>query len=125
MDKKDKIVHRMVCFADHQKISHRQFSLSLGASAGYLNRIISQESNIGGDYIEKCIEVYPDLNPLWLVTGEGKMLKSDEEKSIDTIIDEKIEQKLNIKNNSEIMLLIRTIIEKELQELRTKQNLLK
>ncbi|WP_103867553.1 hypothetical protein [Aquimarina sp. I32.4] len=113
----------MVLFADHTGISHRQFSLSLGASPGYLNRIVSQKSNVGGDYIEKCIEVYPDLNPLWLVTGEGKMLKSDEEKSIDKIIDEKIEQKLNIQDNNEVMLLIRTIIEKELQGLRSKENL--
>ncbi len=113
----------MVLFANHLGISHRQFSLSIGASSGYLNRIVTQGSNVGGDYIEKCVEVYPDLNPLWLITGEGEMMKSNVKKSIDDIIEEKIDQKLSIKDNSEIMLLIRAIIEKELQELKGKEKL--
>ena len=33
---------------------------------------------IGSDKIENILSVYPDINPSWLLTGSGKMLKSEE-----------------------------------------------
>ncbi|WP_299258088.1 hypothetical protein [uncultured Aquimarina sp.] len=75
MDKKDKILDRVIVFSAHLGISLRSFSLSIGASAGYLHRLQSANSNIGGDFIEKVIQLYTDINPTWLVTGEGNMLK--------------------------------------------------
>ncbi|WP_298542930.1 hypothetical protein [uncultured Aquimarina sp.] len=75
MDKKDKILDRVIVFAAHLGISLRSFSLSIGASAGYLHRLQSANSNIGGDFIEKIIQLYTEINPTWLVTGEGNMLK--------------------------------------------------
>ncbi|WP_108802907.1 hypothetical protein [Aquimarina sp. Aq107] len=77
MDKKDKILDRVIVFAAHLGISLRSFSLSIGASAGYLHRLQSANSNIGGDFIEKIIQLYTEINPTWLVTGEGNMLKED------------------------------------------------
>lgn len=75
MDKKDKILDRVIVFSEHLGVSLRSFSLSIGASPGYLHRLQSKESNIGGDFIEKIIQSYIQLNPIWLVTGEGEMLK--------------------------------------------------
>lgn len=75
MDKKDKIIDRVIVFATQLGVSLRSFSLSIGASAGYLHRLQSANSNIGGDFIEKIIELYAELNPVWLVTGEGDMYK--------------------------------------------------
>ncbi|SEM00963.1 hypothetical protein SAMN04487910_3899 [Aquimarina amphilecti] len=77
MDKKDKILDRVIVFAAHLGISLRSFSLSIGASAGYLHRLQSANSNIGGDFIEKIIQLYTEINPVWLVTGEGDMLKDE------------------------------------------------
>jgi hypothetical protein len=34
------------------------------------------KSEIGGDKIVKILSEYPDLNPEWLLTGEGEMLKN-------------------------------------------------
>ncbi len=75
MDKSNKILDRVIVFASHLGISLRSFSLSIGASAGYLHRLQSANSNIGGDFIEKIIQLYTEINPVWLVTGEGNMLK--------------------------------------------------
>ncbi|UZO82452.1 hypothetical protein NBT05_08250 [Aquimarina sp. ERC-38] len=75
MDKKNTILDRVIIFADYLNISLRSFSLSIGASPGYLHRLQSAKSNIGGDFIEKIIQLYPQLNSTWLVTGEGTMLK--------------------------------------------------
>ncbi|MFC5044169.1 hypothetical protein ACFSTE_12305 [Aquimarina hainanensis] len=75
MDKPNKILDRVIAFAEFRRVSLRSFSLSIGASAGYLHRLQSVNSNIGGDFIEKIINLYTELNPVWLVTGKGKMLK--------------------------------------------------
>ncbi len=78
MDDKSRILDRVIFFADHLDVSLRSFSLSIGASPGYLHRLQAKKSNIGGDFIEKIIQSYKQLNPVWLVTGEGNMLKKDE-----------------------------------------------
>ena len=75
MDKKSKILDRVIVLASHLGVSLRSFSLSIGASAGYLHRLQSANSNIGGDFIEKIIQLYTEVNPIWLITGEGNMLK--------------------------------------------------
>lgn len=75
MDKKSSILARVIHFSNHLGVSLRSFSLSIGASPGYLHRLQSAKSNIGGDFIEKIIQLYPQLNPSWLVTGEEDMIK--------------------------------------------------
>ncbi|MDY8134496.1 hypothetical protein [Aquimarina sp. 2201CG5-10] len=79
MDEKGKILDRVIIFSESLGNSLRSFSLSIGASPGYLHRLQSTKSNIGGDFIEKIIESYPQLNPVWLITGEGRMLKNSYE----------------------------------------------
>ncbi len=79
MDKKDKIIDRVILFSSNLGLSLRSFSLSIGASPGYLHRLQSGNSNIGGDFIEKIIQQYTELNPVWLITGDGEMYKKDVE----------------------------------------------
>ncbi|WP_378186737.1 hypothetical protein ACE939_00115 [Aquimarina sp. W85] len=74
MDKKDNILDRVIIFAEFLGYSLRSFSLSINASPGYLHRLQSSNSNIGGDFIETIISNYEQLNPVWLVTGKGNML---------------------------------------------------
>ncbi len=35
------------------------------------------KSEIGGDKLVKILTSYPDINPDWLLTGKGKMLRAD------------------------------------------------
>ena len=39
-------------------------------------------ASVGSDVIENILKAYPDLNVLWLLTGEGPMLKSEEKQEI-------------------------------------------
>lgn len=39
-------------------------------------------ASIGSDVLENIIQAYPHLNVVWLITGEGEMLKKDEEELI-------------------------------------------
>lgn len=65
------IKQRIKAFTDYKKISDRQFSISIGASPGYVNSI---SKSIQPDKLHRITIQYPELNPIWLMTGEGDML---------------------------------------------------
>ncbi|AIY14766.1 MULTISPECIES: hypothetical protein [Cellulophaga] len=72
-----KTVDRLMQFIKHAGMSARQFDLSIGASNGYTLRMLKNNASIGSDVIENIVATYPNLNLVWLITGEGEMLKSD------------------------------------------------
>jgi len=70
-----KIIERLNQFIDYKNISLNMFDKSIGASNGYIGKQIKNNGSIGSDLIQKIFSVYPDLNILWLMTGEGEMIK--------------------------------------------------
>jgi hypothetical protein len=77
-----KTIDRLMQFIKNSGLSARQFDLSIGASNGYTLRMRKNKASIGSDVIENILNVYPDLNVVWLLTGEGPMLKSQQEEEI-------------------------------------------
>jgi hypothetical protein len=65
-------------FIKHSGLSARQFDLSIGASNGYTLRMQKNKASIGSDVIENILKIYPDLNVVWLLTGSGEMLRSQQ-----------------------------------------------
>ena len=102
-----KTIDRLMQFIKYAGLSARQFDISIGASNGYTLRMSKNRASIGSDVIETILRTYPDLNVVWLLTGEGPMLKSQMEdeildfenlppskqKEIERIIEEKIREK--------------------------------
>jgi hypothetical protein len=74
-----KTIDRLMQFVNHAGLSARQFDLSIGASNGYTLRMKKNNASIGSDVIETILRIYPQLNVVWLLTGEGTMLKEDTE----------------------------------------------
>ena len=72
-----KTIDRLMKFIKHAGISARQFDLSIGASNGYTLRMKKNNASVGSDVIENILRVYPQLNVVWLLTGEGSMLKTE------------------------------------------------
>jgi hypothetical protein len=70
-----KTIDRLMQFITHAGLSARQFDLSIGASNGYTLRMKKNNASVGSDVIENILRVYPQLNVVWLLTGEGSMLK--------------------------------------------------
>ncbi len=70
-----KTIDRLMQFIKHAGLSARQFDLSIGASNGYTLRMKKNNASVGSDVIENILRVYPQLNVVWLLTGEGSMLK--------------------------------------------------
>jgi phage repressor protein C with HTH and peptisase S24 domain len=69
------IQDRIRQYIDYKGITPYKFCKELGLSMGYLDK----KGAIGTDKYLKIIEYFPDINPEWLLTGKGEMLKKDYE----------------------------------------------
>lgn len=96
-----KIIDRIILFIRHKRLSMRAFDMSIGVGNGYTSKQSKSNASVGGDVLERIIDVYPDLNPLWLITGKGNMILDinaleeplpDYGKSIDEILEHKIKR---------------------------------
>lgn len=70
-----KTIDRLIQFVQYTGLSARQFDLSIGVSNGYTLRMQKNNASIGSDVLEKILEVYPQLDVVWLLTGQGEMIK--------------------------------------------------
>ncbi|XLS30303.1 hypothetical protein ACJD0Z_05600 [Flavobacteriaceae bacterium M23B6Z8] len=71
-----KIVDRIKQFIEKRNLSLRSFDESIGMSKGYMSRQIKANASIGSDVLERMLIEYPELNPVWLLKGEGSMFTS-------------------------------------------------
>lgn len=74
------IIKRVKQFIEAKGLSVRQFEISIGASNGLIGNAIKKGTDIQSKWISIIIETY-NINPNWLLTGEGEMLKSSYSKS--------------------------------------------
>ncbi|MDR1368942.1 MAG: hypothetical protein LBJ72_02270 [Dysgonamonadaceae bacterium] len=65
---------RIKTFTKYMDITVLDFERSISVSNGYVNSI---SKSIGIDKIEIILEKYPNLNLIWLLTGQGTMLKDE------------------------------------------------
>ena len=63
---------RILQFIEYKGISKNKFYNETGISNG----ILDKKSGLSMDTIEKFYSTYPEINPEWLLTGKGEMLKS-------------------------------------------------
>lgn len=50
----------------------------IGVSSGYITKAFSKKSAMGSDLLERIIKLFPQLNIIWLLTGEGDMILSED-----------------------------------------------
>lgn len=74
-NKNSKITDRIIQILDLKGITKYKFSKDLNVSNGFLDK--SRE--ITTDKYANILEYLPDVNPDWLLTGEGEMLKTKKE----------------------------------------------
>ncbi|MDR1459697.1 MAG: XRE family transcriptional regulator [Bacteroidales bacterium] len=65
------VKERVKEFVKYRGITDREFCLSIGVSFSYVNSI---RKSIQPDKMKTITEVYPELNPVWLITGDGDMI---------------------------------------------------
>lgn len=79
------IKDRIEIFIENQHIKRSVFEKSCGFSNGYTRNLKGSPS---ASKIEDILNSFPELNRVWLLTGEGNMLKADATKSNTRLIGE-------------------------------------
>lgn len=64
---------RLGQYIDAKGISYYAFENSIEASRGAISKAVKEGKSIGSNVLEKILSIYTDLNPAWLLTGEGTM----------------------------------------------------
>ena len=67
------IKERLLAYIRQKGIRPSEFERNAGLSNAYIQNV---KNSIGADKLKGIISYYKDLNPEWLLTGEGEMLKS-------------------------------------------------
>lgn len=70
-----KSIHRLYEYLEYKSIKPAQFEKGAGLSNGYLGTQLKREADLGEGVLNKIINYCLDLNPNWLLTGKGEMIK--------------------------------------------------
>lgn len=73
-----KTIERLFQYFDYKGIKYTPVERELGLSNGYLGKMRARGASIGSEIIEKIVLYYPDINPEWLLTGAGQMIRNSE-----------------------------------------------
>lgn len=74
-------IERFLQYLDFKGVTENRATVECGLSQGLLHQAKSGKSDLGYKTIDKILDKYQDINKVWLLTGEGEMLKSDAGKS--------------------------------------------
>lgn len=72
------IKERVLYIAEFKGISKERFLESIGMTYGSFKGT-AKKGSLNSDAIAKLYTNHPDINPRWLLTGEGDMLRTEEE----------------------------------------------
>jgi len=68
------IKERVLYFTDYKDFAKEKFFEELGVTYGNFKGK-AKEKALSSDILAKIVSKYPEINPEWLLTGEGNMLK--------------------------------------------------
>ena len=69
---------RLSEYMNFRSINNNMITVSAGLSIGQIGKAITKNSGINSNSIEKILHTYTEINPEWLLTGRGSMLKEKE-----------------------------------------------
>lgn len=69
---------RLLIYLKYLDVGQNAFEKTAGIANGYISH---NKGSIGSDILASILKSHPDLNLMWLITGEGQMLKSDKKTS--------------------------------------------
>ncbi len=75
------IAERIKQFIDTERISVRNFEQRISASNGMIRKAIAKNTDIQSKWISLIVDNYPQINPDWLLTGSGPMLRTEPRKT--------------------------------------------
>ncbi len=83
---------RLLQFLQAENITQAQLADTLSVARGSVSHILSGRNKPGYDFLESLLLHYPTLNLDWLMTGRGRMYRSeDEEQDLSLILKTPVE----------------------------------
>ena len=76
-----RIIDRLDKYMAAAGINDNQMTVKAGLSVGLLNNARRGDYDLGKKSVEKILSSFQDINRVWLITGDGEMLKSSQEAS--------------------------------------------
>lgn len=76
------ILDRIKLYIDTKGISIAAFEKSVGMSNASFSKSLKNNGAIGTDKLENILNIYSDISPEWLLTGQGDMLKEETSLSV-------------------------------------------
>ena len=71
------VSERLGLYLEKKGISFYAIENSLKAGRGTISKAVKERKSIGSNLLENILSLYSDLNPSWLLTGEGHMLRNE------------------------------------------------
>lgn len=70
-------IDRFLQYLEYKGVTENKATVDCELSKGLLGQAKSGKSDLGNKAIEKVLSFYQDLSKVWLLTGEGEMLKPE------------------------------------------------
>lgn len=83
-------IERFDKYMEYKELNDNKVTVQLGLSVGTLGKSRKYGRDLSDKVIEQILNFYTDLNRIWLLTGEGEMIK------------DKITQEANGDNNMQV-----------------------
>lgn len=68
------IIERFLQYMSYKNLNDNQVTIQCNLSNGLIGAAKKGRSDLGRKAISKILATYPDLNKVWLLTGEGNMI---------------------------------------------------
>lgn len=75
-------LNRIKQYIDYKGLTISSFEREVGMSNGSFASQLKNNKTIGVDKLENILNIFPDINIEWLLTGNGPMLKKNERTTI-------------------------------------------
>lgn len=102
-------VDRLDKYLSYKGITEYRATKDAGLSKGTITKSREENRDLSNKTVEKLVEVYSDLNKVWLLTGEGEMLKNlalAENQAVALAADEIKDNKISVNTDQTIALLV-------------------
>lgn len=96
-----KAIHRLKQYIDIKGFSNSSFEKKNNLSNGYIGTQIKRNADLGEGVLNKVLDNCLEINPEWLLTGKGKMLRGEKKETPALTPSEKqqLEEKIHLLEN--------------------------